>query len=70
VAKYLAEGTRPAVDLEIACTNQRGQVTTPGHATILLPSRRHGPVVLPDQPGGGGSLQETLEAIAGRFDRS
>ena len=32
--------------------NQRGEVTTPGHATILLPSREHGPVRLPDPPGG------------------
>lgn len=68
--KYLAEGTRPAVDLDIRCTNQRGQVTTPGHATVLLPSREHGAVRLPDPPGGGGSLQETLEAIAERFDRT
>ena len=35
--RYLAEGGRPAVDLDIACTNQRGDVTTPGRATVLLP---------------------------------
>ena len=38
--KYLADGDRPAVDLELAATNQRGEVTAPGHASILLPSRR------------------------------
>jgi len=29
-------------------TNQRGDITAPGNATVLLPSREHGPVVLPD----------------------
>ena len=66
--KYLAEGERPAVDLDLEGENQRGEVTTPGHATILLPSREHGPVRLPDAPGS--DLQETLEAISRRFDRS
>ena len=28
--KYLADGDRPAVDLELQATNQRGEVTTPG----------------------------------------
>lgn len=71
VRKYLAEGDRPAVDVEIRGTNQRGQVTCPGHATILLPSREHGAVRLPDPPAGPGApLQATLEAIADRFERS
>jgi hypothetical protein len=51
----------------VTCTNQRGQVTTPGHATILLPSREHGPVRLPDPPGGATDLQAALEAISERF---
>ncbi len=55
--QYLAEGDRPAVDLELAAVNQRGELTTPGHATILLPSREHGPVRLPDPPGGATDLQ-------------
>ncbi|HEX7133369.1 MAG TPA: hypothetical protein VF228_12385 [Iamia sp.] len=66
---YLAEGGRPAVDLGLECVNQRGEVTTPGHATILLPSREHGPVRLPDPPGGATDLQQALEAISERFDR-
>jgi hypothetical protein len=65
--KYLAEGDRPAVDLEIWGENQRGEVTTPGHATILLPSREHGAVVLPDPPGGASDLQSALDGLAGRF---
>jgi hypothetical protein len=64
--KYLADGERPAVDLDVSCTNQRGQVTTPGHATILLPSRDHGPVRLPDPPGS--DLQSALEEIAAQWE--
>ena len=67
--KYLADGDRPAVELDIWAENQRGQVTTPGHATILLPSRQRGPVRLPDPPGRATDLQGALEAIAGEFDR-
>jgi acyl dehydratase len=67
VHRYLAEGDRPAVDLELVAENQRGEVTTPGHATILLPSRERGPVRLPDPPGGATDLQSALEAIAAAF---
>ncbi len=62
--RYLADGDRPAVELELQATNQRGEVTTPGHATLLLPSREHGPVRLPDPPGGATDLQGALDAIA------
>ena len=66
--KYLADGGRPAVDLDISCTNQRGEVTTPGHATVLLPSREHGPVFLPEPPGGAADLQAALDEIATGFE--
>jgi acyl dehydratase len=66
--KYLAEGGRPAVDLELRADNQRGELTTPGHATILLPSRDHGPVRLPEAPGAGSGLQAALGAITGDFE--
>ena len=49
--------------------NQRGEVTTPGHATILLPSREHGAVRLPDPPGGARDLQGALDAISAEFSR-
>ncbi len=65
VRKYLADGDRPAVDLELQATNQRGVVTTPGSATILLPSRDHGPVRLPDPPGT--DLESSLIAISEAF---
>jgi acyl dehydratase len=46
-AKRVEDG-RCYVDIEMRATNQRDQITTPGNATVLLPSREHGPVVLPD----------------------
>ncbi len=65
--KFLADGDRPAVEVELAATNQRGEVTAPGHATILLPSRDRGPVRLPDPPGQARDLGELLTAISDRF---
>ena len=67
--KYLADGGRAAVDLDVWGENQRGEITTPGHATVLLPSREHGDVQLPEPPGGARDLQSALEAIADRFSR-
>jgi hypothetical protein len=67
--KYLAEGARPAVDVELRAENQRGELTTPGSATILLPSREHGPVRLPDPPASARDLQGALDALAQRFAR-
>src|SRR6185437_13092571 len=65
--KYLADGDRPAVDLEIWCENQRGETTAPGHATVLLPSRKYGRVRLPEPPGGATDLQGALDAVAQGF---
>jgi acyl dehydratase len=65
--KYLAEGDRPAVDLEIWGENQRGDTTTPGHASILLPSHEHGAVHLPDPPGGAHTCADVLAALVERF---
>ena len=38
VRKYVHDGA-PLVDLEIWAENQRGELTAPGHATVMLPSR-------------------------------
>jgi acyl dehydratase len=51
------DGAHHIVDLELTCTNQRGEVTTPGTATVILPSREHGPVALPEPPA------ETLDGL-------
>jgi acyl dehydratase len=69
VRKYLADGDRPAVDLELRAENQRGTITSPGRATVLLPSREHGPVRLPDPPGGARDLETALVAIGEAFSR-
>jgi hypothetical protein len=66
-SRYMADG-RPAVDVDLQAVNQRGELTTPGHATILLPSRESGPVQLPEPPGDSRDLQETLRAISERYD--
>jgi acyl dehydratase len=49
VAKRFTDG-RGEVDIEFRATNQRGQVTAPASATVLLPSREHGPLPLPEPP--------------------
>jgi acyl dehydratase len=67
VRTYLAEGQRPAVDLVLRAENQRGEVTTPARATVLLPSRQHGPMRLPGPPGGATDLPQALDAIAVDF---
>jgi acyl dehydratase len=68
VRKYLGEGGRPVVELELSATNQRDELTTPGHATVLLPSREYGEVRLPDPPGGAHDLQSALDAIAAEYE--
>jgi hypothetical protein len=65
-SRYLAHGC-PAVDVELQAVNQRGELTTPGHATILLPSTELGPVQLPEPPGGARDLQEAMTAISERY---
>lgn len=44
------DGDRYLVDVEIRSVNQRDETTVRGEATIALPSREHGPVVLPTPP--------------------
>lgn len=60
-------GIHPAVDVDLVSTNQRGEVTAPGSATILLPSREHGPVALPVPIGGSRNLDEALAASVEHF---
>jgi acyl dehydratase len=49
VDKRIDDG-RCVVDIEMRGTNQRDVVTCPGTATVALPSRDHGAVVLPEPP--------------------
>jgi hypothetical protein len=64
---YVDADAGPAVELEVWGENQRGETTTPGHATILLPSREHGPVELPPIPAGATTTQGVLNALVDRF---
>jgi acyl dehydratase len=52
------EEDRFFVDLMVQMTNQRGTVTTICEATVLLPSRQYGPVLLPEPP-----VKERIKAI-------
>lgn len=70
VRRYLSADGQPAVDLDLTMTNQRGEETTPGHASILLPSREFGPVRQPEPPGSAVDLQSALDAIRQRFGES
>jgi acyl dehydratase len=49
VAKRI-DGTGHIVELKVDATNQRGQVTSPGKAMVVLPSKAHGAVILPPPP--------------------
>ena len=53
------EGMYHVVDLQLASTNQRGEDSCPGTASVILPSRESGPVVLPS------AEPETLRRAAG-----
>lgn len=44
------EGARRLAHIEVQATNQRGEVTSPGTATVMLPSREGGAVALPAPP--------------------
>ena len=48
VVKKYFDQSHGCVDLESWCENQRGEKTMPGAATVILPSREHGPVKYPD----------------------
>jgi acyl dehydratase len=54
------------VELELRCTNQLGEVTTPGTATVILPSREFGPIVLPQPPAPTleGMVQKELQRFS------
>lgn len=60
--KRLEEG-RALVDIEMRGTNQRGVVTCHGCAVVALPSREHGPVVLPEAP------EDVRDQAARRMER-
>jgi len=62
VGKRIEQG-QCVVDIDMRGTNQRGDVTCPGRATVALPSREHGPAVLPEPPA---HLQEQARTMMAR----
>lgn len=52
----------PLVDITVTGTNQRGKQNINGTATILVASREHGPVRLPDPPAPPAELAEVPSA--------
>lgn len=59
-------GVRCEAHLEIRVTNQLGDVTSPGRAVVLLPSREHGPAPLPEPPADSidGMLASEIDRLA------
>jgi len=62
VGKRVEDGHH-VVELSLRATNQRGEVTASGSAVVILPSREHGPVVLPTPPA---ELRRRGAAIAAK----
>ena len=58
------EDGRNEVHLAMRCTNQRGVVTSPGRAVVLLPTRE-APVVLPKPPAA--SMDELIDYDVARI---
>jgi acyl dehydratase len=50
IARKYVENGQHLVDLKLAATNQRGVVTSPGTATVALPSKTGGAAILPIAP--------------------
>jgi acyl dehydratase len=61
------EGPHHVVELNIAGTNQRGEITAPGTATVILPTRAGGAIMLPMPPAD--MAQRGAEILQGAADR-
>lgn len=48
VTKKYFQNNRYSIDINCWCENQRHEVTMPGDATVILPSREYGPVIYPE----------------------
>ena len=57
-------GPHRQVSLEVWCENQRGEVTSPGTAVVLLPSREDGGPHLPEPPA-----TDPLDVLRGEVER-
>jgi hypothetical protein len=48
VTKKYVQNSKCCVDINCWCENQRDEVTMPGEATVILPSREYGQVIYPE----------------------
>ena len=61
------EGSHHVVELKVQAVNQRGETTSPGTATVVLPSRARGAILMPAAPE---DLRERgANMMAGATDR-
>jgi acyl dehydratase len=49
ITRKYCENGKYCVDIDCWAENQRGEITMPGKATVILPSREHGPVLYPQE---------------------
>ena len=61
ITKYIDDG-KCCVDIEFWGDNQRGERTTSGKATVILPSKQYGPVKYPE-------IRSLTDAMAGSLER-
>jgi acyl dehydratase len=61
------EGPYHVVELTLAGTNQRGEITAPGTATVILPTKESGSIVLPAPPAD--MCRRGAEMLQGASDR-
>ena len=61
VRKYLADGDRPAVDLELAATNHRGEVTAPATPPSCCPAANTVRSGCPTRPAAPTDLPQLLD---------
>lgn len=67
--KQELDGPRFAAEVELWGENQRGEVTTIGSATVLLPSRARPEVLLPEPPGGSATIDELFRAVEAQLSQ-
>ena len=68
VVEKRIEGVHHVVELKLTATNQRGDVTAPGTATVILPTRAAGAVILPSPPAD--MSRRGAEILQGDADRN
>jgi hypothetical protein len=64
VAEKFQVGNLQAVKVDIRCENQRGEVTSPGTAVVLLPSKKDGTLEMPSPPAA-----DALAILRGEVER-